>query len=442
MNFEKTYDRHDAPPILMNILHADIIAIGSELLIGGRADSNSVFISNFLAECGIEVQKKISVGDRKTDIQEALHASLKRADVIVLTGGLGSTLDDCTREAVADTFRRPLIRRKKAYEDLQARYRLFGRSVTPLLAKQALFPSGSVILTNAVGTAPGFLLRAGKSVIVVLPGVPREAKVMMASQVQPLLRKIFKSIRRYWFHAFNTFGLPETDVQKQLGHILKEYAHIQFGLLASPRGVTVTMSCWVLNRSPSSVKEKSRFSLEWDSLVNQVRDCLGPWLFSEGARTMEEIVGELLRGHSWKIALAESCTGGLIAHRLTEVPGSSLYLDRGVVSYSNQSKREIVGVPASMLRRFGAVSSQVAKAMAKGIRMRSRVDVGVGVTGIAGPEGGTVKKPVGLVYGAIDGPRGPQCHRWQFWGDRTEIKLKTSQAILDLIRRYANEAAP
>src|SRR5918995_3978560 len=176
----------------MNILYADIIAIGSELLMGGRVDSNSVFISNFLTECGIEVRKKISVGDHKTDIQEALRASLKRADVIVLTGGLGSTLDDCTREAVAETFQRSLTRRKKAYENLRLRLRLHGRSVTHLLGKQALIPSGAVMLANTVGTASGFFMRAGQSVLVALPGVPREAKVMMASQVQPVLRKIFK----------------------------------------------------------------------------------------------------------------------------------------------------------------------------------------------------------------------------------------------------------
>jgi nicotinamide-nucleotide amidase len=284
-------------------------------------------------------------------------------------------------------------------------------------------------------------MREGHTVIVVLPGVPREAKVMMVSQVQPLLRKIFKSTRQNWFHAFNTFGLPETEVQKQLGHILKAYTHIQFGLLASPKGVTVTVSCWTLSGSQSSSKKKSPFFAEWENLVNQVRDCLGPWLYSEGERTMEEIVGEILRERFWTIALAESCTGGLIAHRLTEVPGSSHYLDRGVVSYSNQSKREYVGIPASFLRRHGAVSAQVAKAMAQGIRTRSRVDVGVGVTGIAGPGGGTVKKPVGLVYGAIDGPRGTQWHQWNFLGNRTEIKLKTSQAVLDLIRRYVIESA-
>jgi nicotinamide-nucleotide amidase len=292
-----------------------------------------------------------------------------------------------------------------------------------------------------VGTASGFLLRQGHSIIAALPGVPREAEVMMASQVQPIIRRLYKNTRQYWFHAFNTFGLSELDIQTHLGLLPREYAHIQFGLLASPMGVKITVSCWRPIDVLSSIKKKPLFPVEWNQLVDRVRCCLVPWLFSEGEQSMEEVVGERLRSCSWKIALAESCTGGLIAHRLTEIPGSSLYLDRGIVSYSNQSKREIIGVPASILRRHGAVSSQVAKSMAKGIRMTSGADVGVGVTGIAGPGGGTRNKPVGLVYCAIDGPRGTQCLQWQFWGNRSEIKLKTSQAALNFIRRYADDGA-
>lgn len=424
----------------MKLFHADIIAVGSELLLGGRIDSNSVFVAHLLAECGIEVRKKISVGDQKGDIQKALRGSLKRAHVIVLTGGLGSTFDDCTREAVAETLRCPLIKRKKAYDNLKACYRRFGRPVTPMLAKQAFLPSGATMLANTVGTASGFLIRQGQTVIVVLPGVPREAKAMMIYQVQPILRKIFKSKRHFWLHTFHTFGLPETEVQKQLSPVLRDDGRIQFGLLASPRGVTVTVSCWMFGDSQSFVKEQSPFFPEWADLIRQIRECIGQWLFAEGERTMEEIVGEVLRGLSWTVAVAESCTGGLVAYRLTSVPGSSLYVDRGVVSYSNEAKQELVEVPASTLRRYGAVSSQVALAMAKGIRMRSRVNVGVGVTGIAGPGGGTLNKPVGLVYGAIDGPQGPRWLRWQFYGDRADITMKTSQAVLDLIRRYANEA--
>ncbi|MEO8326819.1 MAG: competence/damage-inducible protein A [Nitrospirota bacterium] len=179
------------------LFHADIIAVGSELLLGGRVDSNSVFVAHLLAECGIEVRKKISVGDQKGDIQEALRGSLKRAHVIVLTGGLGSTLDDCTREAIAETLRCPLIKRKRAYDNLKAYYRRFGRPVTPILAKQAFLPSGATMLANTEGTASGFLMRQGQTVMVVLPGVPREAKVMMINQVQPILRKILKSKRHY-----------------------------------------------------------------------------------------------------------------------------------------------------------------------------------------------------------------------------------------------------
>jgi competence/damage-inducible protein CinA-like protein len=436
---EPLFDATGLNLLNMKPLHADIIAVGSELLLGGRVDSNSIFVAHLLAECGIEVRKKISVGDQKGDIQEALSGSLKRAHVIVLTGGLGSTLDDCTREAVAEALRCPLIKRKRAYDNLKACYRRFGRPITPVLAKQAFLPSGATMLANTVGTASGFLMRRGRSVIVVLPGVPREAKVMMISQVQPVLRKIFKSTRHYWLHTFHTFGLPETEVQKQLNPVLRNYGRINFGLLASPRGVTVTVSCWVVKGLPSTVKERSPFFPEWVHLIHQVRECLGKWLFAEGERTMEEIVGEVLRDRSWTVAVAESCTGGLVAHRLTAVPGSSFYVDRGVVSYSNEAKQELIGVPASTLRRHGAVSSQVAMAMAKGIRMRSRVNVGVGVTGIAGPGGGTLNKPVGLVYGAIDGPQGPLWHRWLFHGDRAEITLKSSQAVLDLIRRYANE---
>ncbi|WNM56981.1 CinA family nicotinamide mononucleotide deamidase-related protein [Candidatus Nitrospira allomarina] len=424
----------------MKFLLADIIAVGSELLLGGRLDSNSVFVAHLLAECGIEVRKKISVGDQKCDIQEALRGSMKRAHVIVLTGGLGSTLDDCTREAVAATLQCPLIKRKKAYDNLKAYYRRFGRPVTPLLAMQAFLPSRATMLVNTVGTAPGFLMRSGRSVIIALPGVPREAKVMMVSQVQPILRKLFNSNRHYWHHTFQTFGLPESDVQTRLNPFLKDNRNFQIGILASPRGVTVRVSCWVFDGPPVTVKEISPGLLERNHMIHQIRDCLGPWLFAEGERTMEEIVGEVLQARSWTMAVAESCTGGLVAHRLTGVPGSSRYVNRGVVSYSNEAKRELVGVPSSTLRRYGAVSSQVAIAMAKGIRMRSRVDVGVGVTGIAGPGGGTLNKPVGLVYGAIDGPHGPQSQCWRFHGDRAEITLKTSQAVLDLIRRYANEA--
>lgn len=424
----------------MKPLRADILAIGSELLHGGRVDSNSIFIADMLAHCGIRVSKKIALSDEQADIQVALRSSSKQADVVVLTGGLGSTVDDRTREAVATAFGRPLAIRRKAVKILSRQVQSRGRTVTPLLAKQALIPSGATVLDNLVGTAPGFYIQVGKSHVFALPGVPREARAMMELQVQPILGKKLRATAFLWSHAFNTMGSPETDIQQRLSVVFEKSSDIALSLLASTQGVKVTLSSW-RPRSRASTKAKtSKVFPKGDNLIEQVRTALEPWLFSEGEQTMEEVVGQLCSSHKWSLALAESCTGGLIAHRLTEVPGSSAYLDRGVVTYSNTAKQELLGVSPAILRKYGAVSAQVAEAMAKGIRAKSHVDLGVSVTGIAGPGGGSAKKPVGLVYMAIDGPRGSHSQRCQFWGDRTEIKFRSSQAALDMIRRYVLQA--
>ena len=420
----------------MKPLRADILAIGSELLHGGRVDSNSHFIADMLAYCGVKVSKKMALSDEQADIQAALKVSSKKVDVVILTGGLGSTVDDRTREAVATAFGRPLGVRRKALQILNRQVQSRGRMVTTLLAKQALIPSGATVLDNLVGTAPGFYVQVGKSHVFSLPGVPREAREMMELQVQPILKRKLRARAFFWSHAFNTIGLPETDIQQRVSPLFQQPSAIALSLLASTKGVKVTLSCWRPKIQSSKTSKAPQIFPEGDNLKHQVRKTLEPWLFSEGEQTMEEVVGEICSSHKWNLALAESCTGGLIAHRLTEVPGSSTYLDRGVVTYSNKAKQELLGVSPAILRKYGAVSAQVAEAMAKGIREKSRVDLGFSVTGIAGPGGGSAKKPVGLVYMAIDGPRGSQSQRCQFWGNRTEIKFRTSQAALDMIRRY------
>lgn len=420
----------------MKALRAEILIIGSELLHGGRVDSNSLFIADMLAHCGIQVRKKMVLGDDLADIQTALRFSSKRANVVVLTGGLGSTIDDCTREAIATAFGRPLTVRRKALRNLSRQVHRRGRTVTALLAKQALIPSGATVLDNPVGTASGFYVQEGKSLVFVLPGVPREAREMLEFQVLPILKRKLRSTAFLWAHTFNTIGLPETDIQQLMLPILQKSPVIALSLLASTKGVKVTLSCW-LPRSPSSKNSKNqKIFPEGEMVIQQVRKTLEFCLFSEGEQAMEEVVGQLISSQALSIALAESCTGGLITHRLTEVPGSSDYLDCGVVTYSNRAKHELLGVSSAILRKYGAVSSQVAEAMAKGIREKSQVDLGFSVTGIAGPGGGSVQKPVGLVYMAIDGSRGKQSQRCQFWGNRTEIKFRSSQAALDMIRRY------
>jgi nicotinamide-nucleotide amidase len=291
-------------------------------------------------------------------------------------------------------------------------------------------------LDNLVGTAPGFYVQVGKSHVFAIPGVPREAREMMELQVHPILKRKLRATVFLWSHAFNTIGVPETDIQQRVVSLFKKSSAIALSLLASTQGVKVTLSCWRSKNQKSTSAKTPDFFPEGDILIKQFRKALEPWLFSEGTQSMEEVVGQLCTLHKWNLALAESCTGGLIAHRLTEVPGSSTYLDRGVVTYSNKAKQDLLGISPAILRKYGAVSAQVAEAMAKGIRAKSHVALGVSVTGIAGPGGGSAKKPVGLVYMAIDGPRGSQSQRCQFWGNRTEIKFRTSQAALDMIRRY------
>ena len=420
----------------MKTLRADILAIGSELLHGGRVDSNSLFIAEMLAHCGIRVSKKMALSDEQADIQAALKVSSKKVDVIILTGGLGSTIDDRTREAVAAAFGRPLSIRRKAIQVLNRQIQSRGRTVTSLLTNQAFIPSGATVLENFVGTAPGFYIQEGESHVFALPGVPREAREMMEHQVKPILKRKLRATAFLWSHAFNTMGAKETDIQQRLSPLFQKSSDMTLSLLASTKGVKVTLSRWCSGNKKLTHSNASEFFPEGNFLIQQVRKALEPWLFSEGAETMEEVIGKLCSSHKWKLALAESCTGGLIAYRLTEVPGSSAYLDRAVVTYSNKAKQELLGVSPWILRKHGAVSVQVAEAMAKGVREKSGVDLGVSVTGIAGPGGGSAKKPVGLVYMAIDGPRGSQSQRCRFWGNRTEIKLRSSQSVLDMIRRY------
>ena len=261
----------------MKTIRADILAIGSELLHGGRVDSNSLFIADMLAQCGIRVVKKIALGDELRDIQMALRASSRQADVVIVTGGLGSTVDDRTREAVAKTFRRPLTIRPKAMQILKRQIEGRGRVVTSLLARQAIMPTGAIVLDNTVGTAPGFFIQGGRAHVFVIPGVPREAWEMMESQVQPILKRKLKATAVLWSHSFNTIGLPETEIQEMISSFFQPSSGIALSLLASTKGVKVTLSCWCSRRSLSGSSKNSKgFS----------RMCLPCWKGSEGTRAL------------------------------------------------------------------------------------------------------------------------------------------------------------
>ena len=423
-------------------LDAEIIAIGTELLIGGRSDFNSLFLADELGKIGIAVRFKSVVGDGRQDIVTAIHTAVKRAQVIVMTGGLGPTVDDCTREAVAYATGHRLGRRKEALEGMTARLSQWGRIPNRAQLRQAMIPSGATVLKNPIGSAPGFCLTWKKAVIVSLPGVPREMEEMMRQEVVPLLRAATESSGRFprspiVRQVFHTFGLAEADIDAKLKGLIPRGAPVDLGLLASPMGVLVSLT----TKGNQSAGEPNCDLIQ--KLSHDVRSRLSDWLFAEGRDTMEEVVGRELTNRGLMLAVAESCTGGLIGHRLTQVAGSSAYLDRGAVCYSNRAKTEMLGVPAELIARLGAVSKEVAVAMACGIRERANVSVGLSVTGIAGPSGGTETKPVGLVYiGLDDGTGHPIAREFRFHGDRNVIKQRSSQAALDLLRRWLLDRAP
>ena len=416
-------------------LIAEIIAVGSELLLGGRTDSNSLLITDQLGALGIEVRFKSIVGDDRSDIVRALKTAVSRAKVIIMTGGLGPTVDDCTREAIASAAGRTLARRREAFDNLQRRLAQWGRSPNKGQLRQALIPSGATVVPNPVGSAPGFWLSWRGATVVSLPGVPSEMAAMMEETVLPLLasRAADRGAAPIRRHVFHTWGLPEADVDAKLQGLISSKAQVDLGLLASPMGVLVSLTG--NSRGPASDEKLA-------SLSESVRARLQEWIFAEGADSMEVVVGRMLLEGKRTLALAESCTGGLIGHRLTQVPGSSAYVDRGIICYSNKAKVELLGVPADLIDRCGAVSAEVAAAMARGVRERSGVSIGLSVTGIAGPGGATATKPVGLVYVGLHADNGDAVTReHRFHGDRSVIKQRSSQAALDLLRRYLMKQA-
>jgi nicotinamide-nucleotide amidase len=412
---------------------AETIAIGSELLVGGRSDSNSLFIAEALGQLGIHARFKSIVGDDEFDIIATLKSAVSRAGCVILTGGLGPTVDDCTRAAIAKATGRRLARRKEALDGMMARLAQWGRIPNRGQLRQALIPSGAGVIANPVGSAPGFWLTWKGAVVISLPGVPVEMDAMMKESVLPLLtmhlaqRKVrLPPMMRLIFH---TWGLPEADVDARLSGLVPKQGGIDLGLLASPMGVLVS-----LTTKPGRSVHRTTLGCVADG----VRSRLAEWMFAEGRDTMEVIVGRLLIEKKLTIAVAESCTGGLIGHRLTQVPGSSAYVDRGVICYSNRAKTELLGVPSDLIEKYGAVSAQVAATMAQGIRERAGVSAGLSITGIAGPGGATSTKPVGLVFIGLNGDDGRSVTKeYRFHGDRSVVKQRASQAALDLLRRWA-----
>ena len=406
-------------------MKAEIIAVGSELLTPDRLDTNSLFLTEELNAIGIEVVRKTVVGDNRDLLAEAFRDALNRVPLIISCGGLGPTEDDLTRETVADLLGRKLRRNDAILRYIEGRFRSLGREMPEVNVRQAMVPEGAEILENPRGTAPGLWLEDSGRTVVLLPGPPRELKPLFREQVLPRLERRVCGVRLY-SRELRVTGLGESHVEQRILPIYKRFPEVQTTILAAPGETQIHLRFWT--------EDAARAKKTLDEIVQGFEIALADRIFSQDGRALEEVVAEQLTLNNATIAAAESCTGGLLAQRLTSIAGSSSYFLGGVVCYSNELKTAWADVPAELIAAKGAVSPEVAVALAEGIRRRVGSTLGVGITGIAGPGGGSDEKPVGTVHVAISHGGGIKERGTRFPGDRESIRWQASQVALDLVR--------
>jgi len=418
-------------------MKACILAIGSEMLTPFRVDTNSLFITEKLNAIGYDVRLKAVVGDEVAELARVIEGALDWADLVVITGGLGPTEDDLTRDAVAKVLNVPLDVDDAIVDRIRDRFARRGMTMPEINKRQAMVPRGADVLPNPNGTAPGLWLQKGRTAIVLLPGPPREMKPMLDAVIAERLapkaggRGLFRRVLKIT-------GRAESDVDAQAQPIYGKWTAQAIPISTTILAVLGQIELHLTAQADS----RSEADVALEAAVRELQDALGHSVYSIDGRPLEAVVGELLRERHLTIAVAESCTGGLLASRLTDVPGSSEYVELGVVCYSNTSKTELAGVPASLIAEHGAVSEPVARAMADGIRQRAGTSIGVGVTGIAGPGGGTEQKPVGTVSIAVAGDGETRVRTFQFIGGREMVKFQASQSALNMTRLLVMRAQP
>jgi len=407
-------------------MKAEIIAVGSELLTPDSSDTNSLYLTQMLNDVGCDVRLKTIVGDNQQDIESVLEQALRRSELILLTGGLGPTMDDLTRDAVASVLKRPLVRDTSFLEELRGKFASRGFQMSKNNERQADVIRDSVILENRMGTAPGMWIEESGRYIVLLPGPPRELKSIVEHHVLPRIRKL--SVEKHLAQrSFYITGMTESELDSQLAPIYTVYPRITTTILAGTKHIAVRLYRWVQTESDVG---------ELDTLAARIQETIGPAIFSTRNEAMEEVVGRMLRESGDTLAVAESCTGGMLGMYMTRVPGSSGYFMGGIQCYSDRSKTELCGVTAELIRKHGAVSAEVAEALAVGVRKGLHASIGLSITGIAGPGGGSEEKPVGLVYiGLTDGTHTENRHRIMP-GDRESVRERSTYLALSWLRRF------
>jgi len=408
------------------IERAAILSTGDELTTGRIVDTNASWIADQLFALGLDVVAVLTVGDYPERLAWAWRQALELAEVVISTGGIGPTADDLTNEVVARVLGVPLAEDRESAERIRQLFAALGREMPENNLKQALLPQGAVVIPNPLGTAPGYRIQHRERHLVVLPGVPREMKTMMDETVLPWLRTL-RGGDVYLARVFQTFGLTESALDEMVAGLV-EPAEARVSFRASFPEISLRI---VVHGEPASAAARL------EALAARIRERIGPYVYGEGPVTLEEVVGRLLRERELTLALAESVTGGLVGHRVTNVPGSSAYLRGAVVAYANRAKRELLGVRQETLDAHGAVSEQTAAEMAAGVRRVFGTDLGLATTGIAGPEAATADKPAGTLWLALAAADGTVVRRYQLWGTRDWMKLLASQIALDWLRRHA-----
>ncbi|MEW6509415.1 MAG: competence/damage-inducible protein A [Bacteroidota bacterium] len=405
---------------------AHVITIGDELLIGQVLNTNQAFIGERLSAIGVRTVAMTTVGDDIEAIQSEFRRAWESCPVVIVTGGLGPTHDDITKHAVCQFFGMELVSNpdiRRRVEELLSRRNL---PWTPAAEDQTMVPRGAEVIANPIGTAPGVRISRDARHFIVLPGVPYEMEEMLTRSVIPFLAPLIRG-QAISHRTLRTTGIPESFLAQQLGDLDTLLQGSSLAFLPSPAGVRLRITVLA-----ATAEEAERRVAEAEL---RIRAKVGKYVYGTGEEELEDVLGRILRERKMTIAVAESCTGGLITHRITNVGGSSDYLERGVVAYSNVSKTELLGVPPEIIATHGAVSKETALAMAEGIRKIARADIGLSTTGIAGPTGGSLEKPVGLVWIGCADPSGSIAVKFHFGEGRTRVKERASQAAMELVRR-------
>jgi len=399
------------------------LSTGDELVEGLVAERNAAGIAAALGGIGLRVAASHIVGDDNDEIKSLLGEITRRADACICTGGLGPTGDDLIREAVAEVCGVKLSLDNESLEAIRRIFSGYGREMPESNHRQAMFPDGSEIIPNNFGTAPGFAVECGKALVVCMPGVPREMRKMLGRSVISIISKRFPLSSIIRTKVLRLFGTSESSLADVLGDMMERNRNPSVGTIASTGIISIII------RSRGTQAERALAETE-----SRIRERLGRHIFGEGEATLEQAVVDIIEKHNMTIATAESCTGGMIGSLLTNVPGVSRHFIEGIICYSDEAKVELLGVPPRVIQSKGAVSDEVARALAEGVRKTARTDIGLGVTGIAGPAGDTSKKPVGLVYIAVLVKGEMESREFRFSGDRRSIRLRSAMTALNMVR--------